>query len=260
MPKLAANLTMLFGEVAFLERFAAAKSAGFDAVEYLFPYDYDAQVLKRQLHDHGLVQVLHNLPAGNWAAGDRGTACAPERVAEFRSGVARAIEYATALGCERVNCLAGIRPPTTEPAAARETLIHNLEFAASSLKSAGIKLLIEPVNTRDVPGFFLSDSRQAVEIIEAVGSDNLFLQYDIYHARVMEEELAATIERYLPKIAHMQVADAPGRHEPGTGEIHFDSLFPLIDRLGYAGWIGCEYIPAAGTVDGLRWAAPYLRR
>jgi hydroxypyruvate isomerase len=258
MPKLAANLTMMFGEVEFLERFAAAANAGFKAVEYLFPYDYEPAVLKRQLRDHGLVQALHNLPAGNWAAGERGIACLPERVAEFRAGVDRAIEYAGALDCDRVNCLAGILPPTTNAATARDTLIHNLRDAASRLNAAGIKLLIEPINTRDVPGFFLSGTRQAVEIIEAVGSDNLSIQYDIYHMQIMEGNLALTIQSYLSRIAHMQLADSPGRHEPGTGEIDYGFLLEFIDRAGYTGWIGCEYIPKGNTVEGLRWATPYL--
>lgn len=260
MPKLAANLTMMFGEVGFLERFAAAANAGFEAVEYLFPYDYDAHVLKQQLRDHELVQVLHNLPAGNWAAGERGIACLPDRVAEFRAGVDRAIEYAGALDCDRVNCLAGILPQTTDPATARETLTHNLRYAASRLKAAGIKLLIEPINTRDVPGFFLSGTSQAAEIIETVGSDNLFLQYDMYHMQIMEGNLAPTIQRYLPRIGHMQLADSPGRHEPGTGEIDYGFLLEFIDRAGYTAWIGCEYIPKGDTVGGLRWAAPYLSR
>ena len=259
MPKLAANLTMLFGEVAFLERFKAAADAGFDAVEYLFPYDYDRDVLRRQLRDHGLTQVLHNLPGGNWAAGERGIACLPDRVDEFRAGVDKAIDYANALECGRVNCLAGTPPPAIPPATARETFVQNVEHAASRLKAAGIKLLIEPINTRDVPGFFLTTTGQALDVIAAVGSDNVFVQYDIYHMQIMEGNLASTIEQYLPSIGHMQLADAPGRHEPGTGEIDFPSLFGVIDRVGYKGWIGCEYIPLAGTVDGLRWAQAYLR-
>ena len=258
MPKLAANLTMLFGDVAFLDRFEAAANAGFDAVEYLFPYDFDAPVLKQKLRDHGLAQVLHNLPAGNWAGGERGIACLPDRVDEFRAGVDKAIAYANALGCDRVNCLAGILPPAIDAAAARTTLIHNLQQAAPRLKAAGIRLLIEPINTRDIPGFFLSGTRQALEIIDAVGSDNLFLQYDIYHMQIMEGNLAPTIEANLPAIAHMQLADVPGRHEPGTGSIDFATLLPFIDRVGYTGWIGCEYVPQAKTVDGLGWATPYL--
>jgi hydroxypyruvate isomerase len=260
MPKLAANLTMMFGEVDFLERFEAAANAGFKAVEYLFPYDYDSQVLKRKLRDHGLVQALHNLPAGNWAGGERGIACLPDRVAEFKAGVDKTIEYANALDCDRVNCLAGKLPQGTDPAAARETFRQNLQYAAPRLKAAGIKLLIEPINTRDVPGFFLSGTRQAVETIEAVGSDNVFVQYDIYHMQIMEGNLATTIESNLSRIGHLQLADSPGRHEPGTGEIDFGSLLPFIDRIGYAGWIGCEYIPKAGTVEGIQWATQYLER
>jgi hydroxypyruvate isomerase len=258
MPKLAANLTMLFGEVAFLERFKAAAAAGFDAVEYLFPYDYDRDVLRQQLRDHRLTQVLHNLPGGNWAAGERGIACLPDRMDEFRTGVDKAIEFATALECGRVNCLAGIPPPTIAPATARETFVRNVDYAASRLKTAGIKLMIEPINTRDVPGFFLNQTRQAVDIIEAVGSDNVFIQYDIYHMQIMEGNLASTIESHLRSIGHMQLADVPGRHEPGTGEIDYATLFDLIDRVGYTGWIGCEYVPLAGTVEGLKWAKAYL--
>ena len=258
MPKLAANLTMLFGEVDFLDRFEAAARAGFRGVEFLFPYAYDAQALKARLRDHALVQVLHNLPAGNWAAGERGIACLPDRTDEFKAGVDKAIEYANALGCDQVNCLAGILPPAVDPAAARDTLVQNLRYAAPRLKAAGVALLIEPINTRDVPGFFLSGTGQAIEIMDAVGSDNLWLQYDIYHMQIMEGDVAPAIERLLPRIRHMQLADVPGRHEPGTGEIDFGSLLGRIDRTGYTGWIGCEYVPKAGTTAGLGWAAPYL--
>jgi hydroxypyruvate isomerase len=258
MPKLAANLTMLFGEVDFLDRFEAAARAGFRGVEFLFPYAYDAKALKARLRDHGLVQVLHNLPAGNWAGGERGIACLPDRVDEFKAGVDQAIGYANALGCDQVNCLAGIPPPAVDPAAAHETFVQNLRYAAPRLKAAGVALLIEPLNTRDVPGFFLSGTRQAIEIIDAVGSDNLWLQYDIYHMQIMEGDVAPAIERHLPRIRHLQLADVPGRHEPGTGEIDFGSLLDRIDRTGYTGWIGCEYVPKAGTSAGLGWAAPYL--
>jgi hydroxypyruvate isomerase len=259
MPRLAANLTMMFGDVPFLDRFEAAASAGFGAVEYLFPYDYDARDLRERLRDNGLVQALHNLPGGKWAAGERGIACLPDRVDEFKAGVDKAIEYANTLGCDRVNCLAGILPPSLSASTARETLTRNVAYAASRLKAAGVKLLIEPINTRDIPGFFLSRTHQAIDIIEAAGSDNVFLQYDIYHMQIMEGNLAATIERHLSSIGHMQLADAPGRHEPGTGEIDFPALLDFIDRVGYSGWIGCEYLPLAGTVEGLRWADPYLR-
>jgi len=259
MPRLAANLTMLFGELEFPDRFAAAAEAGFSAVEYLFPYAYEPQMLQQRLSAHGLEQVLHNLPAGNWAAGERGIACLPDRVDEFKAGVGQAIKYAAALDCSRVNCLAGIAPPGLATATARDTLVRNLRYAAPLLGAAGIALLIEPINTRDIPGFFLSGTAQAMEIIEAVGSENLYLQYDVYHMTIMEGAVAETIERLLPRIAHIQIADVPGRHEPGTGSIDFPALVTTIDRLGYTGWIGCEYVPAAGTVPGLAWAERYLQ-
>jgi len=258
MPKFCANLTMLFNEVAFMDRFAAAAKAGFKGVEYLFPYDYDKKDLVAALAGNGLAQVLHNLPAGNWTQGERGIACHPQRVAKFRDGVDRAIDYATALGCEQVNCLAGIRLPHLDPLEARETLIRNLQFAAPRLQAAGIRLLIEPINTRDIPGFFLNQSQQALDIIRAVGSDNLFLQYDIYHMQIMEGDLARTIEANLALIPHMQLADNPGRNEPGTGEINYPFLFRHIDGIGYRGWIGCEYKPATTTEAGLGWVRPWL--
>ncbi len=259
MPRLAANLTMLFTELPFLDRFAAAARAGFEAVEYLFPYDYDKQALRAQLDEHGLTQVLHNLPAGDWGKGDRGIACHPGRVSEFQAGVGKAIEYATALGCTRVNCLAGVPPSGVDQGTARDTFIGNLRYAAPRLRDAGITLLVEPINTRDIPGFFLDRTRQALEIIREVGSDNLYLQYDIYHMQIMEGDLAKTIERHLPSIAHMQLADPPGRHEPGTGEINFAFLLDFIDRSGYTGWIGCEYKPKGRTEEGLGWARGLLR-
>jgi hydroxypyruvate isomerase len=258
MPRFAANLTMLFNEVAFLDRFEAAATAGFTAVEYLFPYDYEPGQLKERLTEHRLIQALHNLPAGNWSAGERGIACHPDRTDEFAAGVDRAIQYATALGCRQLNCLAGVPPPGVDADAARATFIANLRLAAVALKRAGIRLLIEPINTRDIPGFFLNRTAQAREIIEAVGSDNLFLQYDVYHMQIMEGDIATTLERNLALIAHIQVADPPARHEPGTGELNFAFLFELIDRIGYPGWIGCEYKPAARTADGLSWLRPYL--
>jgi hydroxypyruvate isomerase len=259
MPKLAANLTMLFNEADFLERFALAARAGFRAVEYLFPYTYPREQLAELLQRHGLIQVLHNLPAGDWAKGERGIACHPDRVGEFRDGVGNAIEYARALGCGQVNCLAGIAPAGVGEAKLRETFVENLRFAAAELKRAGIRLLIEPINSlRDIPGFYLNRTRQALDIMAEVGSDNLFLQYDIYHMQVMEGNLAETMEKHLARIAHLQLADNPGRHEPGTGEINYDFLLRHIDRIGYRGWIGCEYKPAGTTEAGLGWAKPYL--
>jgi hydroxypyruvate isomerase len=203
--------------------------------------------------------VLHNLPAGHWAGGERGIGCHPGRVGEFQDGVGQAIEYATRLGCTQLNCLAGIAPPDVTPDRLHATFVTNLKFAALKLKEHGIRLLIEAINTRDIPGFYLTRTDQAVDLIKEVGSDNLYVQYDIYHMQVMEGDLATTIESNLPRIAHMQLADNPGRHEPGTGEISYPFLFAHIDRLGYAGWIGCEYKPETTTTAGLGWVRPYLR-
>ncbi|MCE8021451.1 hydroxypyruvate isomerase [Halomonas sp. MCCC 1A11036] len=253
MPKFAANLSMLFAEEDFLDRFKAAAEAGFKGVEYLFPYDYSAAELKACLDEHGLTQVLHNLPAGDWGAGERGIACHPDRVEEFRAGVEKAIDYATVLGCKQVNCLAGIQPQGVSLEQARRTLVENLRYAAEKLEAAGILLLAEPINTRDIPGFFLNRTEQALAIFDEVGSPNLKLQYDIYHMQIMEGDLAPTIEKHLGRIAHVQLADNPGRHEPGSGEIHYPFLFAHLDRLGYDGWIGCEYKPATTTQEGLGW-------
>jgi hydroxypyruvate isomerase len=253
MPAFCANLTMLYNELPFLDRFAAAKAAGFLGVEYLFPYDFEAAQLAARLKDNGLTQVLHNLPAGDWASGERGIAVLPGREQEFRAGVDRAIRYATALGCRQVNCLAGLAPAGADPAALEDTLVANLAYAAGKLKDEGIRLLVEPINTRDMPGFFLNTTRQALALLEKVGSDNLFIQYDIYHMQIMEGDVARTIEANLPRIAHIQLADNPGRHEPGTGEINYPFLFGHIDRIGYRGWIGCEYKPKTTTDAGLGW-------
>ena len=253
MPQFAANLTMLFNEVPFLERFELAAKAGFEAVEFLFPYAWPVAELQQRLRAHGLQLVLHNLPGGDWDAGDRGLACDPQRVDEFRAGVARGIEYGTALGVPQLNCLAGKVPQGADYGTVRRTFVANLRFAAAELKKAGLKLLIEPINTFDIPGFYLSRSTQAIDILDEVGADNAYLQYDIYHAQRMEGELAATISKYLPRIAHIQLADNPGRNEPGSGEIHYPFLFRHLDRIGYAGWIGCEYKPAGSTEAGLGW-------
>src|SRR5216684_392733 len=219
MPKFAANLTMLYSEYAFLERFAAARADGFEAVEFLFPYAFPKEQVAERLRKHGLKQVLHNLPAGNWDAGERGIACLPGRTGEFQDGVGRAIEYATALACPQVNCLTGISPADADADRVHATLVDNLKFAAKRLDTAGIRLLVEPINDKDIPGFWLKH-----------------------------------------RIAHIQVADNPGRNEPGTGEINYSFLFAELDREGYAGWIGCEYRPRATTSEGLGWAAAYLRR
>jgi hydroxypyruvate isomerase len=253
MPKFAANLTMLFNELPFLERFAAAKAAGFEAVEYLFPYPFEKDALVQALKSNGLTQVLHNLPAGNWDAGERGIACHPDRVEEFRAGVDQAIAYATALGCRQVNCLAGKVPAGVSREQAQATFVANLKYAADKLQAARIKLLIEPINSYDIPGFFLNTTAQALAVLDAVGSENLYIQYDIYHAQRMEGELAATVQKHLARIAHIQLADNPGRNEPGTGEINYAFLFRHLDAIGYTGWIGCEYKPRTTTSDGLGW-------
>ena len=253
MPRFAANLTMLFNELPFLDRFEAAAKAGFKAVEFLFPYPYAVADLKDRLSANGLTLVLHNLPAGNWDAGERGIACLPDRAGEFREGVARAIEYGSALGMPQLNCLAGKAPAGMADAVLHETFVGNLRYAAGELKKAGLKLLMEPINTYDIPGFYLNRTAQAIALIDEVGSDNLFVQYDIYHAQRMEGELIATMQKHLARIAHIQLADNPGRNEPGTGEIHYGNVFKALDRMGYTGWIGCEYKPATTTEAGLGW-------
>jgi hydroxypyruvate isomerase len=258
VPKFAANLSMLFTELPFLDRFAAAAKAGFAGVEYLSPYAFAQDELAERLREGGLTQVLFNLPAGDWDKGERGIACHPDRTGEFQDSVATAIAYARALGCKQVNCLAGIAPGGVDPDKLRRTLVDNLRFAAAQLKGAGVLLIAEPINFYDMPGFYLNRSAQALAIFDEVGSDNLKLQYDIYHMQRMEGELAATIERILPRIAHIQIADNPGRHEPGTGEINYPFLFDHLDRIGYAGWVSAEYRPRTTTEAGLGWMKPYL--
>jgi hydroxypyruvate isomerase len=253
MPQFAANLTMLFNEQPFLDRFEAAAKAGFKAVEFLFPYAYDKAELRARLQANGLQLVLHNLPAGDWDGGERGMACNPERTAAFRDSVALGIEYAAALGVPHVNCLAGKAPAGVDAATLRRTFVANLRYAAAEVKKAGLNLLTEPINYYDIPGFYLNTTAQALSILDEVGADNAYVQYDIYHAQRMEGELAATMSKHLARIGHMQLADNPGRNEPGSGEINYDFLFAHIDRIGYAGWIGCEYKPAVTTVAGLGW-------
>jgi hydroxypyruvate isomerase len=253
MPRFAANLSFLFTELQFLDRFKAARNAGFDAVEFMFPYSYEKQQLAEVLKVNNLELVLHNLPAGNWEAGERGIACHPNRRKDFQEGVQRAVDYAKALGCRKINCLAGIRPPGIEVAEARETLINNLASAAQILSGAGIQLLLEPVNTVDTPGFFVSTSAFGLELINAADPAKIGLQFDVYHAQIMEGDLARTIESNLKQIFHIQIAENPGRHEPGTGEINYPFLFAFLDRIGYQGWIGCEYKPSGDTLSSLGW-------
>jgi hydroxypyruvate isomerase len=260
MPRIAANLSLLFPQLPFAERFAAAAKAGFRYVEYQFPYAFgSAREIADRARAAGVEVVLHNLPAGDAAKGDRGIACQPERMNEFREGVEQAIEYAKAVGCPRLNALAGIPSKGLDREKAKQTLVENLRYAAGKLKAAGLTLLTEPCNPRTIPGFFLNTSGQAIEAMDAAGADNLLLQYDVFHMQIVEGDLAKTIERLLARIGHIQIADVPERHEPGTGEIHYPWLLAHIDRLGYRGWIGAEYVPKGDTVEGLRWAAPYLK-
>jgi hydroxypyruvate isomerase len=253
MPRFAANLSMLFTEVDFLDRFAAAAEAGFSGVEYLFPYDFPVEEIKARLDANQLEQVLFNLPAGDWGKGERGIACHQDRVEEFRAGVDQAIAYAKVLGNKQINCLAGIRPQGLDCATVEKTFVDNLRYAADKLAGAGIRLVMEAINTRDIPGFYLNNTEQALDIRDKVGSTNLYLQYDIYHMQIMEGDLARTVESNLAAINHVQLADNPGRNEPGTGEINYRFLFEHLDRIGYQGWIGCEYKPATTTAAGLGW-------
>jgi len=253
MPKFAANLSLLFNEMPFLERFEAASAAGFAGAEFLFPYEFDADDIAARLKANGLRQVLFNLPAGNWEAGERGIAIYPNLVGEFRSSVARAIKYAKVLGCNQLHCLAGIAPLGADHRAMRKTYVENLRYAAARLADEGMTLLIEPINTRDIPGYFLDSTAKAADIIESVEAPNLRLQYDVYHMQIMEGDLTPTIDKYLSIIGHVQIADTPGRHQPGTGEINYPFIFRHLDDIGYKGWIGCEYRPLASTYDSLAW-------
>ncbi|MDV7105359.1 hydroxypyruvate isomerase [Vibrio sp. TH_r3] len=258
MYKFSANLSMLFTEYEFMQRFEAAAKSGFEGVEYLFPYDFSHSAIANELTKHKLTQVLFNLPCGDWNAGERGIACHPDRIDEFRSGVAQAIEYAHALNCKKVNCLAGKKPSTVSEEDAYRTLVDNLRFAAEELKTAGIALVFEAINTIDIPEFFINSTKQAKKIQNDVDSSNLTLQYDIYHMQIMEGDLSRTIEQNLSIIGHLQLADNPGRHEPGTGEINYSFLFKHLESISYKGWVGCEYIPKTNTLDGLGWIEKYV--
>lgn len=257
LPKFAANLSLMFAEQNFLDRFDAAAAAGFDAVECQFPYAFPIQVLAARLQRTGLRLVLHNMPAGDWAAGDRGLACHPHRVAEFRAGVDRALDYAHALDCDQLNVLAGIAVPGVPREILDATLVENLTYAADRLQRAGIRLVVEALNTQDTPGFHVTSTARAADLIKATGADNIALQYDAYHMHIQEDDGLATVRRYGDQIAHIQVADVPGRHEPGSGEIDFPALFRGLDGGGYQGWVGCEYVPATTTAAGLGWMEAY---
>jgi hydroxypyruvate isomerase len=257
MPKFSANLTMLFTEAPFLQRFSLAKEAGFKTVEYLFPYDHALAELKAQLRDNGLTQVLFNLPAGNWGAGERGIAAHPERISEFRAGIATAIEYAEGLGVSQLNCLAGKRALEYRDEQQWSVLIDNVRYAAEALNQKGLKLLIEFINHFDIPGFFLNRTEQVLRLIDAVDMPNVLMQYDVYHAQREEGELTETLRNNIGMIAHIQIADNPGRHQPGTGEINYPFLFREIVALNYQGYIGLEYIPAPDTKSSFEWLSAF---
>lgn len=257
MPKFAANLSFIFQEVGFLDRFAAAAECGFKAVEYLAPYDHPPQTVARALSDNGLVQALFNMPPGDWAAGERGTAALPGREQQFRTGVDQALAYAKATKCPLLHAMAGLRPQGSDRAEARRVYAANLRWAADRLAPEGITVVIEPINTRDIPGYFLNTTTEAMAVIAEVGRPNLKLQLDLYHVQIMEGDLAHRIRALAGHYPHIQIAGNPGRHEPDIGEIHYPYLFDLFDEIGYQGWIGCEYRPKGDTVAGLGWAKKY---
>jgi hydroxypyruvate isomerase len=253
MPRLAANLSMMFNEVPFLDRFAAARKAGFDGVEFLFPYEFPAAELAKRLADNGLTQALFNMPPGDWANGERGTASLPGRQQEFRDGVKTALDYAAKLNCKLVHCMAGIVPAGVPQVTAAAVYAANLAWAGEQALAAGVVLAIEPINHRDMPGFFLNTQEQGAAVVEAIGRDRIGLQFDVYHCQITEGDITKRMEAFLPLIVHMQIADVPARNEPGTGEIGWEFVFRRMDELGYQGWVGCEYRPKAGTVEGLAW-------
>lgn len=252
MPRLAANLSMMFTELPFERRFDAAARAGFRGVECLFPYDWPLPRLAGLLREAGLEQALFNGPPGDWAGGERGLASLPGREAEFRDGLRRALDYAQGLGCSRLHVMAGRHG---DPA----TYVANLRWAAEQAAPAGVRILIEPINDRDMPGYFLTTTAQARAVMAEVAHGNLWLQYDLYHAQIMEGDLTRTIDENLPRIGHIQVSSVPGRHEPDGGEVNLPFLFDHIDKAGYDGWVGCEYRPRSGTLEGLGWARPWLK-
>ena len=261
MPRFSANISTLFTDVDLPERFERAARAGFRGVEIQFPYAYDKAMLAARARAAGVEVVLTNLPAGDFSTGVRGIACLPSKMSEFRDGVAKGIEYARALGVPRMNCLAGFAPPKTDDAKLRQTFISNIRFAAGELGRHGIHLVIEPINTRTMPGFWLRHSSQAIALIEEAAVPNIAIQYDFFHMQIMEGDLSRTVEEILPHIGHIQFADVPGRHEPGTGELNFMHLFEVLDRIGYSGWVGAEYMPSLPrTEDTLGWYATWRQR
>ncbi|MEI7430798.1 MAG: 2-oxo-tetronate isomerase [Betaproteobacteria bacterium] len=253
MPKFAANLTMMFNEVPFPERFAAAAKAGFTAVEFLFPYDYPVADVTRWLKENKLQSALFNMPPGDWAAGERGIAALPGREDEFRAGVAKALEYALSMGTPTIHAMTGLLPEGADRQTYRSTFVNNLRYAAKELAKHGLTLVMEPINTRDMPGYFLNYQAEAHAIREEIGASNLKVQMDFYHAQIMEGDLSMTFKKYFDHIGHTQIASIPARHEPDEGEVDYRHIFKLLDEMGYSGFVGCEYRPRGKTEDGLEW-------
>ncbi len=260
MPKFAANLSMMFTEVPFLERFGEAARAGFAGVEFLFPYEHGKEDVAQALKSNGLQNVLFNMPPGDWTRGERGMAALPGREAEFRQGVATAIEYALALGTPRLHAMAGLRPAGVKDAQLRSTYVDNLRYACAEAAKHGLEVLIEPINTRDIPGYYLNTQAQAHAVREEVGAPNLKVQMDFYHVQIVEGDIAMRFKRWQSQVGHIQIASVPARNEPDVGEVNYPWLFQMLDELGYEGWIGCEYRPAKGTIEGLGWFAPYRKQ
>jgi hydroxypyruvate isomerase len=257
VPNFAANLSMMFQEVEFLDRFGAAAKAGFRGVEFLFPYDFKAADIADRLKTHKLTQALFNTPPGNWGAGERGLAALPGRESEFRDGVARAIEYAKATDCRTIHTMAGLWPAGKSKAEGEAVYVDNVRYAADLAKKDGITVVIEPINTRDIPGYFLNTTTEGIGILDRVARDNARLQLDLYHCQIMEGDLAERTKRLMPRVSHVQIAGNPGRHEPDIGEVNYPFLYDLLDELGYKGWVGCEYRPKGATLAGLGWARKY---
>ena len=258
MLRFAANLTMLFKEVPFLERFSSAAACGFAGVEYLFPYEYDPAELHERLRENSLQQVLFNLPPGDWNTGDRGTAALPHRVEEFREGLHLALRYGRELECTRLHAMAGVIPAGADRAECEETFLSNVRYAADAASSEGITIVLEALNTRDVPGYFFSSQTEALELVRKIGRSNVAVQLDYYHAQIMDGDLTRLTETLADSIGHVQIASVPDRHEPDEGEINYRHIFATLERIGYAGWIGCEYNPRGTTEDGLGWILPYI--
>ena len=260
MPRFSANLSFLLQELPFYDRLDAAAENGFRGVEYMSPYDYEVGEIKRRLRAGGLEQVLFNLPVGDFARGERGFATDPARVAEFRRGADSAVVIARELACSRVNCLVGIAIPGLDPAIARATLVDNVRYAAQALATIGATLVVEPLNRIETPGFVIGTTAEGLALIDEAGAPNFKLQYDVYHAQRSEGNVIATIRTHVARFGHVQIADSPGRNEPGTGELAYERILPAFDEAGYNGWIGLEYKPSRPVPETFSWIGAHLPR